>query len=237
MYCTKGTEHDAILVRQSCCDFAPRMSWSRYERPARSRRRRKRSPVFSCLLSAGIIGLAIVLGALYALSGRDESPVPTGPDRDRTAAELRDVQRKIEAIATDAKRGVKRDFEVTVADYQLNHWLTEDSAARRALTARRVEDAWVSIHDGAIYATVLRSFGTMTIQVKATLEPRIGPNNTVTAQITDISLGRIGAPRAIADRLADEIGRLITEKVSRPGVRFTSVGVVGNRVFVRGRTE
>ena len=213
------------------------MSWSSYERPARSRRRRKRHPVYSCLLAAATIILAIVLGALYALSGRDESPVPTGQDRERTASELRDVQRQIETIASDARSGVKRRFEVTVADYQLNHWLTEDAAARRALTARRIEDAWVSIHDGAVYATVLRAVGTMTVQFKARLEPEIGPDNSIRARISEISVGRIGAPRAMAERLADEIGRLITEKVSRPGVRFTSVSVSNNRVLVEGRTE
>ncbi len=213
------------------------MSWSRYERLERPRRRRKRSPVCGCLIGLAVVILAVVLGGLYAVSGRDGAPVVTGADRDKAAAELREVQREIETIAADARSGVKRDFEVTVTDYQLNHWLTEDAAVRRALTARRVEDAWVSIHDGAMHATVLRSVGTLTVQVKATLEPEIGEDNSIRARISDISVGRIGAPRAMAERLAEEIGRLITEKVSRKGVRFSSVSVAENRVIVRGRTE
>jgi hypothetical protein len=179
---------------------------------------------------------AFFFGALFALSGRDEAPVLTGLDRDRTKAELEGVREAVERIRKDADAGRTTEFRVTVTDDQLNLWLSEDDAVRRSLTARGVEDAWVAIHDGAMRATVLRTVGTMTVQIKATLSPELAGPDRIRVRVGDMSVGRIGAPRAAAERLAEDIGRLLTDKLRRPNVRLDRLALQGNRIEVTGRT-
>jgi hypothetical protein len=212
------------------------MSWGRYERSGSSRRRKRRNRLTGCLLGVIAVGAALLFGALFALAPRDEAPVLTGPDRDRAAAELQDVKKTIADVRRNAKAGVATEFEVTVTDDQLNLWLTEDESIRKSLRERRVEDAWVSIHDGAIHATVLRAVGTITVQVKATLMPELTSGQRIQTRITDMSVGRFGAPRAVAEKLAADIGRLITSKVAEPGVRLTAIKVEDNRITVSGWT-
>jgi len=214
------------------------VSWDRYDRTdRRPRRRRRRFSAASCAVGCGVVALAFAFGALYALSGRDEAPVLTGPDRERTAVELTEVKAAVERVKKDADAGVESDFTIGVTDDQLNLWLSEDEAVRRNLTERKIEDAWVSIHDGAISATVLRAVSTLTVQMKATLTPEIESPDRIRVRVTDMSVGRFGAPRAAAERLAEEIGRLLTDRIRKPNVVFTAVRIEGNRIEIVGRTE
>lgn len=183
------------------------------------------------ILLAGL--LAVVL---FTLSGSDPPPVMTGGDRERVAGELRELQSDIESIRKDADRGVARDFTIHVTEDQLNLWLSEDESIRRTLREKDIEDAWVRLHDGDMEVTVLRAVGTLTVQVKASMVAEIAEANTVRVRITSMSFGRLGAPRSASERLAEQIGRMMTSKLQRPNVRLVSLKVRPEGIEVVGRT-
>jgi hypothetical protein len=190
-----------------------------------------------CLIGAAVVAVAAVVGALIAFSGTEHAPALTGSDHDRIAAELEKVKHDVEQINADARSGVTRPFELAVTDEELSLLLTEDAKVRDSLASRNVEEAWVRVANGHIEATVIRSMGGMSAQIKATMLPVLDGERRVRAKITDIRIGRLPVPQAAAQRLADDIGRLITSKVTDSNVKLTRVSIDGNAIRLLGTTR
>lgn len=208
----------------------------RYERRLMRRRRSVLRFASGCLLVAMVAAVSLVIGAFLALTGQEHAPVLTGRDHDRIASELEHVKKKLEQVRSDARAGVERRFELAVSDEQLNLLLAEDEEVRKRLASRNVEEAWVRIADGAIQATVIRSMGGVSVQVRATMVPELRGTRQVRARITDIRIGRLPAPHAAAQRLADEVGRVITSQIADGRVVLSRVTIEGNRILLEGKT-
>lgn len=216
---------------------APHTRDFRHERRlSRRRRRPHRRWLRGCLWGVVVIVLAVALGGMFALSGRDYAPVLTGADHDRVSAEVEEVKHKVEQVRKDAAAGVRRDFRLAVTDEQLNLLLSEDAEVRRRLAERNVEESWVSIGEGQMSATAIRSVGGVNVQVRATLVPELDGERSVRARIISLRIGRFAAPASTAQRLADEIGRLISSQVTDSRAKITGVKLNGNSVELTGTT-
>lgn len=208
----------------------------RYERRL-MRRRRPRRPLLMVLTGAvALLVISFIIGALLAVSGGEHAPVMSGSDRARVEEEVRQVRAEVEKLRRAARAGERRPFHLVVSDEQINFLLAEDEKVREQLAAHRVEEAWVHMANGAVVATAVRVVGGMSIQVRAVLVPEVAGDRSIRMRVTEMHIGRLGAPRAAVERLADQISRLVTKQIVDTHVRLTNVRVEGNAVHLVGTT-
>jgi len=178
----------------------------------------------------------LLLGAFFVFSQPDHAPALTGRDHDRVERELQQVRAQVEKVKADARAGIRRPFRLSVTDEQLNLLLAEDARVHEKLADRKIDEAWVRIQNGFIVATVIRDVGGMPMQIRATLVPELAGDREVRAKVHDIRFGRLAAPKAAAQRLADEVGRLLSRQVTDQGVRLRHITVKDNAIHLEGTT-
>ncbi len=205
--------------------------------PRRSRRQAIRRWMIGCGLLILVAVIATAIGALYAISGQEHAPVLTGADHTRVATEVDKVMKTVEAVRRDAAKGVQRKFELTVSDEQLNLLLAEDKEVRRRLRSRHIEEAWVLIGDGEVRANAIRSMSGINVQIQATLKPEIAGGQTVHVSIVRLKVGRITMPPGAGQDLADELGRLVSSRITDTKARITEIKIADNRIELRGVTR
>lgn len=207
----------------------------RYERRLMRRPRRVRLLNIVLIILGVLVALAWV-GAFLVLATPEHAPVLTGVERERVKQEVEVVQAELERIKADARRGVSRPFHLVVTDEQLNVLLAEDEGVRETLAERGVQDAWVRIADGTVVATAVRELGGVTVQIQASLVPELAGDRQVHVRVESIRVGRLYAPQAAVQRLAEEVGRVLSRQVNDERVQLDRIEVRGNSVHLIGKT-
>lgn len=211
----------------------PRNPYRRAAAVSRARRPSGGSCIAGCLT----VLVAGVLGAFVAFSTDESPPRITGEQRAVAEHGLAELKREAERIRHDAAERRRRSFSLTVTEAELNLLLSEDSTVRERLAKRGIREAFVHVTTGRIQASLTRTVAGMPIQAQAVLLPELSGPRSVTTHVKSLTIGRVPAPTAPAQRLADEVGRLLSEKVTDTNVVLSGLSVVEGRVELTGRIE
>ncbi len=208
----------------------------RYERRLMRRPSRRRRKAIGCWLIAVIAFVALVLGGVLAFSVRDPAPVWTGDERERILREVREVRRQVEEVQADARKGVRRPFEIVVTDDQINLLLGEDEEVRAKLAKHKIESAWVRFSPDGVEAYVLREVGAMTVQFLVTMQVEVEGDRGVRVRVLSARAGAIPAPLAAAQKLADELGRILSSRVTDGRARLSKIALENRQLRLIGST-
>ncbi|MCC6729726.1 MAG: hypothetical protein IT208_10355 [Chthonomonadales bacterium] len=186
----------------------------------------------SCLVA--LVLLLVSAGLLVAPAPRPD--IPIGARGAVAADRFRTAEQRIAGLERDAAEHRAHPFQVTVTEQEINAFLASDPRALQRMRSRRIDEAWVRLHDGRIDATAVRRARGLPVTVTATLVPVLVAHRDLSVSVRNVTVGRLGVPRSAARRIASLVTGLLESKVYHSPVYIAAVAVGEGAITVTGQT-
>lgn len=178
--------------------------------------------------------LALALIAAFLLTGGRSRTDLSEEQIAKAHSSMDDLEKKGRSIRQAVDEGKRESFTLEVSQDVINVRLLEDANLAMAFQDKGIEDPFVEINGAKLVATGTKRIGGIQAKMSAELVPAVGADGRLRITVIGASLGRIGVPASMVQRLGDSVAERLTDTIGKDKITLTYVKIEGNEVVLKG---